>query len=300
MTSPTDAVAGDVPVAVAAFTDSVADCFADESTEDRSTESFSVRVAEGPRDVRSDDVLRVERVSDESRVGFVVDRPEPNVVRGLVPDAVDPAVESESVLAVAEASAEPVGEFTEPDDEPADPDDEPGESDDELEDDCPPSSANAVPIPAVPTSPATPSEKATAPTRSAATRNAPLGAFIGGPTPPQDRASDDSSAAQPDVPEAVAALTAIPVSEIGVALRDLDIRTVDLAGIQRRVTALHLDLVGVRHANAEGEQPSQRQRSRGDHSLHARASPRCSPITALCAGAKVLTQPLSARKANVN
>ncbi len=154
LTSPTGVIAG-VDAAGASpdsIVESAVDCSADESTEDRSAESLSVRVADGRREVRSGDELRVERVSDESRVGFVVDRPEPNVVRGFVPDAVDPLVEAESVSAVDELSDE-----LESDDE----------EELESEDDCPPSSANAVPIPAVPTNPATPSENATAPTRNA-------------------------------------------------------------------------------------------------------------------------------------
>ncbi|OBG95704.1 hypothetical protein A5698_15145 [Mycobacterium sp. E136] len=199
-----------VPV-LDADAESVAVSFADDSAEETTLVL---------RDVRSVDELRVERVSDMSRSGFVVDRPEPNVVRGLVPDAADPPVE-------------PTDELGELDDETADSADELEKSDDELEDDCPPSSANAVPIPAVPTNPATPSEKATAPTRSAATRSATLAEFIAGPIPPPDRSPNDSSAAQPDVPEPVAALTAIPVPVVRIALRNLDVRTVDLAGIER-------------------------------------------------------------------
>ncbi|KUH93691.1 hypothetical protein AU189_15665 [Mycolicibacterium acapulense] len=178
-TSPTGDVAG-VDAASAAsdsFVDSVADCFADESEDCRSAVDFFV-----------------ERVSDASAVGFVVDRPEPTDVLGFVPETVDaeelpvdseaPSLidEEDSDVPVAPDDVLPVG----PDDELADPADELEDPDDELadelEDDCPPSSAIAVPMPQVPTNPATPSEKATAPTR-----NATLAEFTSGPPPPSDR-----------------------------------------------------------------------------------------------------------------
>ncbi|MGE2719242.1 hypothetical protein [Mycolicibacterium celeriflavum] len=167
--SPAGVDAGEAAPVLDSLGESVAEFFAEESAEDRSAEVFSVRLVDS-RDIRPVDESRVERVSDESRVAFVVDRPEPNVVRGFVLDAVDPPVESESVCAVDEEFVVPAAVLAEPADAPVEPDDELAElaeSDEELEDDCPPSSANAVPIPAVPTNPATPSEKATAPTRSA-------------------------------------------------------------------------------------------------------------------------------------
>lgn len=140
------------------FVDSVADCFADESA-----------------DCRSAVELLVERVSVPSGLGFVVERPEPTDVLGFVPETVDAEelpVDSEAPSLVDEEDS----------DVPVDPDDELADPDDELEDDCPPSSAIAVPMPQVPTNPATPSEKATAPTR-----NATLAEFTSGPPPPSDR-----------------------------------------------------------------------------------------------------------------
>ncbi|MGV0604521.1 hypothetical protein [Mycolicibacterium sp. XJ1904] len=166
-TSPTVLVAG-VDAASAApdsFVDSVADCFADEST-----------------DCRSAVELLVDRVSVPSGLGFVVERPEPTDVLGFVPETVDAEelpVDSEAPSLVDEEDSDvPV----DPDVELDDPDDELADPADELEDDCPPSSAIAVPMPQVPTNPATPSEKATAPTR-----NATLAEFTSGPPPPSDR-----------------------------------------------------------------------------------------------------------------
>ncbi|OBB75608.1 hypothetical protein A5759_06900 [Mycobacterium sp. 852014-52144_SCH5372336] len=166
--SPTVLVAG-VDAASAAsdsLADSVADCFADESA-----------------DCRSAVDLFVERVSDASASGFVVERPEPTDVLDFVPETVDAEelpVDFEAPSFVDEEDSDvPV----DPDDVlPVDPDDELADPADELEDDCPPSSAIAVPMPQVPTNPATPSEKATAPTR-----NATLAEFTSGPTPPSDR-----------------------------------------------------------------------------------------------------------------
>ncbi|KUI20169.1 hypothetical protein AU193_16555 [Mycobacterium sp. GA-1285] len=213
-----------VSVARAAVTDSVADCLAGEPG----------------------DEVRVRRVSDEPRVGAVPDRPAPTDVLGFVPEGLrlgELPVESETTSLVDEERVDP--------DVPVDSDvlvdpDELADPDEEL--DCPPSSANADPIPPVPTNPATPSEKATAPTR-----NATFAEFTSGRTPPSERGSDRSSAAQPDVPEAVTTLAAIPMSVVGVALRDLDVRAIHLAGFERRVAALHLHFVGVRHADTKGE-----------------------------------------------
>ncbi|KUI19064.1 hypothetical protein AU192_04415 [Mycobacterium lehmannii] len=204
------------------FVDSLAESFTDESA-----------------DCLSAVDLFVERVSDASAVGFVVERPAPTDVLGFVPETVDVEevpVDSEAPSLVDEEDCDvpvdpddvlpvdPDDELVDPD-ELEDPDDEP---DDELEDDCPPSSAIAVPMPQVPTNPATPSEKATAPTR-----NATLAEFTSGPPPPWLCWPGKSSAAQPDVPEAVAALAAIPVPVVGVTLGDLDIGAVDIAGLER-------------------------------------------------------------------
>ncbi|KUI47344.1 hypothetical protein AU198_23250 [Mycobacterium sp. GA-1199] len=255
---------------VAPVDDSAADCVADESEDWRSVVDFFV-----------------DRVSEASGLDLVVDRPAPKDVLGFVPETVDvdePLDDSEPGSVDEEEFVAPDDVLAAPDDVPVDPDDEVADPDeledpdDELDDDCPPSSANADPIPQVPTKPATPSEKATAPTR-----NATLAEFISGPTPPSDRRSERASAAEPDVPEAVAALTAIPVPVVGVALGDLDVRAVHIAGFERRVGALHLYFVGVRHADTQGQQPSQRQRSRCDHSLHACTSIAASDHPALFA-----------------
>ncbi|MFV9633044.1 hypothetical protein [Mycobacterium neumannii] len=153
-------------------------------------DSVTDRLAEESKD--SVVVFLVDRVSEASGSGLVVDRPEPTVVLGFVPETV--AVEEASVDfasaspvdddvpdELAEVSVDPVDALADPDEELPAPDelDAPAE---ELADDCPPSSATAVPIPQVPTNPATPSEKATAPTR-----NATLAEFTSGPTPPSDR-----------------------------------------------------------------------------------------------------------------
>lgn len=266
-TSPTGDVAG-VDAASAAsdsLADSGLDCFADESA-----------------DCRSAVDLFVERVSDASAVGFVVERPEPTDVLAFVPETVDVEglpVDSEAPSLVADEDSDvPVDPDdvlpVDPDDELVDPDEleDPDDEldDDELDDDCPPSSAIAVPMPQVPTNPATPSEKATAPTR-----NATLAEFTSGPPPPWFCGTGRSSAAQPDVPETVAALTAIPMPVVGVTLGDLDIGAVDIAGLERRIATLHLNLVSVCDADAEGEEPSHCQRARGDHSSHACAFHNC-------------------------
>ncbi|KUI33587.1 hypothetical protein AU197_19870 [Mycobacterium sp. IS-1590] len=148
-------------------------------------------VADESGDCRSVVDFFVDRVSEASGLDLMVDRPAPTDVLGFVPEIVDvgepvddsgPGSVDEEEFAVSEEV------LVDPDDEPAVPDavlvdpDELEDPDDELEDDCPPSSANAVPIPQVPTKPATPSEKATAPTR-----NATRAEFISGPTPPPDR-----------------------------------------------------------------------------------------------------------------
>lgn len=143
--------------------------------EDRSVADFrSGLSAFGPREGPSGEELREGRVVDDSRSGLVAERPEPKVDTGLLPEEAGPEAdpdESASASVVDEALV--VDEAPVDDEGLADPTDEPVEDPvdpaEVLDDDCPESSAaaTAVPNPAVPTNPATPSEKARAPIRNA-------------------------------------------------------------------------------------------------------------------------------------
>ncbi|WP_133259080.1 hypothetical protein [Mycolicibacterium sp. GF69] len=133
----------------------------------------------GPLDGRSGEELRGGRAVDDSRSGLVADRPEPKVVTGLLPETAGPgALPDESASAVdeafvVEAPVDPgevlLDSVDEPVEDPVESVEDPVEPVEVLEDDCPESSgaATAVPIPPVPTNPATPSEKAIAPIRNA-------------------------------------------------------------------------------------------------------------------------------------
>jgi len=205
--------------------------------------SWADWVADDPRWRRQGDESRKGRVPDEPRDEFVADGPAPVDVSGAVSEVVeleDPPDEPESVPVV---------------------DEEPVDSDDELEDDWFESSgaADAAPMPPVPTNPATPSEKATAPTR-----NAYFVEFI-----VTSRLA--RSVAQEQIEETVVTLPAIPLRVAGVVVCDLDLRTVCLASLKRRVVALHLNLVCVGHPHTESQQSARGQHCGSNRPHHAHA-----------------------------
>ena len=203
-------------------------------------------------------------VTEDAGPGRVADGSEPTVDTGLAPEVVEPELlpdESEFVPVVDdvlvdadEEVVDSVDELVDSEDEPVDPEDELDDSD-ELDDESESfGAADAAPMPPVPTNPTTPSEKATAPTRSACCAEltrAPMLAtelYAAQREWPWCFSSASASVAQPDVPKAVVTLTAVPVRVVVVALRDLDLRAVDLAGLKRRVAALDLNLVCVGHS----------------------------------------------------
>ena len=160
-------------------------------------------------------VFSVGVVTDDPP-GLVADGSEPTVVTGLVPEVVGPEElldGPESVPVADEELVDPSDEVVDPGGEFVDSADEFVDSD-ELEDDWRESSgaADAAPMPPVQTSPATPSEKATAPTR-----NAYFSEFTGTPRLAL-------SVAQVQVEESVVALSAIPKRVSVVVVRDLNLR----------------------------------------------------------------------------
>jgi hypothetical protein len=128
-----------------------------------------VSTSSGPSFAESTDEFPVGVVVTDDSPGLVADGSEPTVDTGELPEVVAPEglpVDPDSVPVVDEEFVNPGEEFVDSGDEFVD--------SDELDDDGFESSvvADAAPMPPVQTSPATPSEKATAPTRNAYLRNA--------------------------------------------------------------------------------------------------------------------------------